>query len=115
MCRVASIYEARRERHKATKGIGAAVYSLEHKRMLQLLAKLRSRLQDLARCNKPTSRGIMSLLDQECTFKHLAEHHNMREHNVLYAELDRVTSPEERRELTRRCAREWAALRNESR
>lgn len=109
------IYEARRDRKNPMKEVGADVYSLEHKRMLELLAKIRTCLRGLAASDKPAPRDIIALLDRECTFKHLVEHHNMREHNVLYAELDRLTSQEEQRELIGRCTREWAVLRSKSR
>lgn len=109
------LYEARRDRQGQQRGLGAEVYALEHKKMLELLAKIRACLQDMAAVGSPTSREIIVLLDRECTFKNLVEHHNMREHNILYTELDRLTSEEERHELTSRCAQEWTALRSSNR
>lgn len=103
------IYEARRDRENPMKGVGADVYILEHKKMLELLAKIRDCLRDLVAPGNPAPRDVIDLLDRECTFKHLVEHHNMREHNVLYAELDRITSMEERRTLMERCSKKWAA------
>lgn len=98
------IYESRRVHKTPMKGVGAEIYILEHKKMLELLANIETHLRDLAsRCRcQTTPRDIIALLDKECTFKHLVEHHNVREHDILYAELDRITSQEERSRITER-------------
>lgn len=36
-------------------------------------------------------------------FKHLAEHHDFREKNILYPWLDRITTEEERSSLLKQC------------
>ena len=108
------IYDQRGGRPGRSKALPAEVYVLEHRKMLDLLGKVRCSVAQIAPPAKPSPCDIIALLDRECSFKHLVEHHNMREHNVLYAELDRLTSEKERRELTDRCAREWAASRSKA-
>jgi hemerythrin superfamily protein len=39
-------------------------------------------------------------------FKHLVEHHDLREQNILYPTLDRLTTEAERRDLLGRCLEE---------
>ena len=51
---------------------------------------------------------MIELLDRERTFKHLVEHHDAREHDHLYPQLDRLTSAAERDELAERLDREWS-------
>ena len=47
------------------------------------------------------SRALIALLYAEAQFKHLLQHHDLREENLLYPTLDRVASEEERQELLR--------------
>jgi hypothetical protein len=42
---------------------------------------------------------VIKLFDEEATFKHVVEHHDLREQNILYPTLDRVTTEVERQEL----------------
>jgi hypothetical protein len=42
-------------------------------------------------------------MDRQAMYKHLVEHHDRREQNVLYPQLDRITSPEERAVLLEAC------------
>jgi hypothetical protein len=39
----------------------------------------------------------------ESMFKHLVEHHDLREQNIQYPALDRVTTIAERQDLLARC------------
>ena len=75
----------------------------EHRKMLEFLARLTETLQQLK--TKPTNlpREIIKLFDVEATFKHLMEHHDLREQNILYPTLDKVTSEKEREELLSQC------------
>jgi hypothetical protein len=67
--------------------------------MLELVNRCRERLERLEGQGGDLSREILHLLDQETMFKHLAEHHDLRERNILYPTLDRVADAEERREF----------------
>lgn len=68
----------------------------EHKKMLELLARIKEKLFSLTTFHK---RDIIALLDQESFFKSLVEHHDSREETIFYPTLDKVTSLEERIEL----------------
>jgi hemerythrin-like domain-containing protein len=78
-------------------------YTGEHKRMLEFLSRFSEKLKQLK--NKPVSlkREIIGLFDEEAMFKHLMQHHDMREQNILYPTLDKVTEEKERDELLSRC------------
>lgn len=82
----------------------AVLFTGEHRKMLRYLRRFRDRLAQLARAGRaPAPREVISLLDEEAPFKGLVEHHDLRERLILYPTLDRVTSPEERVDLLRRC------------
>ena len=44
------------------------------------------------------------MFDEQALFKHLMQHHDRREENILYPTLDKVTSEEERLELLSKCS-----------
>ena len=72
----------------------------EHKRMLEFLQRFHSTLNRLTACDAATlKREIITLFDQQAVFKHLVEHHDMRERNILYPTLDRVTDETEKHDL----------------
>ena len=79
------------------------LFTGEHKRMQELLAGFKQTLSSLAQTPDGRKRGILWLLDRQATFKNLMEHHDLREANILYPALDRVTSEAERREILGRC------------
>jgi len=97
------LYDARRDRMNAPKGFGSEIFILEHKKMLKLLAGLKARMRGLVAGRTQSPREVIELLDEECTFKHLTQHHNAREHSILYPSLDRLVSQEERAKLLARC------------
>lgn len=105
------IYDARCDRKMPAGGCGTKDFVLEHKRMLELLKDIQVRMRDLAtRCRCRTApRDIIALLDQECTFKHLVQHHNMREHSDLYPGVDDLASEGERVKLMKLCSEDWWA------
>ena len=78
----------------------------EHRKMLEFLARFTEMLQQLKTKPANLPREIIKLFDTEATFKHLMEHHDLREQNILYPTLDKVTSEEEREELLSQC---WIA------
>jgi hemerythrin-like domain-containing protein len=75
----------------------------EHKRMTELLADFKQALTSLTRSPEDPKRGLLWLLDRQATFKNLMEHHHLRESNLFYPALDRVTSDAERQEILSRC------------
>lgn len=79
------------------------LFTGEHKRMQELLAGFARALSSLEQEPDGRKRGILSLLDRQATFKNLMDHHDLREANILYPALDRVTSGAERREILARC------------
>jgi hemerythrin-like domain-containing protein len=79
------------------------LYLTEHRKMLEYLERFRETLSRLTPALPDLPREIIALLDHEALFKHLMEHHDLREHNLLYPTCDRVTGEEERRELLAGC------------
>lgn len=85
----------------------ARVFTLEHRKILEKLERLRQWLDELKKKPLVTPRQIIILLDVESSFKRLVEHHNEREKNVLYPALDDLTSEKERLRVLRACGEEW--------
>jgi hemerythrin-like domain-containing protein len=71
----------------------------EHKRMLEFLARFREKLEGLRSDPRDLKREIIALFDHQAMFKHLVEHHDLREQNILYPTLDKLTDEGERRRL----------------
>jgi hemerythrin-like domain-containing protein len=86
------------ERVTPGRGGGADFFLLEHAKMRRHLAHFREQLPQLAELPEP-SRALLKLLDQETTYKHLVEHHDLREERHLYPALDGVTTEAEREDL----------------
>jgi hemerythrin-like domain-containing protein len=75
----------------------------EHRRMLEFLARFAATLDELKEEGGDPARRVIRLFDEEAMFKSLCEHHDMRERNIFFPALDRVTNEDERRELIGRC------------
>jgi hemerythrin-like domain-containing protein len=75
----------------------------EHRRMLEFLARFAATLDELKKKGGDPARGVIRLFDEEATFKSLCDHHDMRERNIFFPALDRVTDEAERQELISRC------------
>jgi iron-sulfur cluster repair protein YtfE (RIC family) len=75
----------------------------EHRRMLEFLARFAATLGELKGKSGDPARRVIRLFDEEAMFKSLCEHHDMRERNIFFPALDRVTGEAERRELIGRC------------
>lgn len=75
----------------------------EHRRMREFLARFTTRLQEMPTTTETLPRQIIQLFDEEATFKALCEHHDMRERNLFFPALDRVTSAAERQALLPQC------------
>jgi iron-sulfur cluster repair protein YtfE (RIC family) len=78
------------------------LYTGEHKRMVEFLAKFKLALSSMQPTPADLERRIIKLFDHQALFKSLVEHHGSREEQLLYPILDRVTSEEEREELLKR-------------
>jgi hemerythrin-like domain-containing protein len=91
------------ERAGAIPGGPPVLFTGEHKRMQELLAGFKQALSLLEQNPDSRKRATLWLLDRQATFKNLMEHHDLRETNILYPTLDRVTSEAERREILARC------------
>jgi hemerythrin-like domain-containing protein len=91
------------ERAGAIPGGSPVLFTGEHRRMKELLEDFKQALASLAGRPEELKRGVLWVLDRQATFKNLMEHHNLRETNIFYPALDRVTSETERREILSRC------------
>jgi len=91
------IYDARTD---TIPGGSLELFTGEHRKMKMFLAEFFETLSEM-RAAGPTglTRSIIALFDREFMYKHLSEHHDLRERNVLYPWLDRITSEDERRAL----------------
>ncbi|MGE0130397.1 MAG: hemerythrin domain-containing protein [Blastocatellales bacterium] len=74
----------------------------EHRRMLAFLSHFATTLNELKDESGKQARRVIKLFDEEARFKSLCDHHDMRERNIFFPALDRVTSDAERRELINR-------------
>ncbi|MBZ4414996.1 hypothetical protein [Myxococcus sp. RHSTA-1-4] len=86
-------------RAERIRGASPDLFTSEHQRLLEFLARFRSELASLQPGSTGLRRGVLRLLDAETTFKHLSHHHELREETYLFPTLDRVTDEAERREL----------------
>ncbi|MBI4564148.1 MAG: hemerythrin domain-containing protein [Planctomycetes bacterium] len=78
-------------------------FYLEHKNLLRNLAVIKEAARKLASNKNAGPREAHEFLQQESLFLHLLEHHDLREKNILYPELDRKLTKEEREEILSRC------------
>ena len=74
------------------------------------MARLRLRVVEFARLERPGARQVVALIDREGPLKHLFEHHDQREQRHFFPELERLVAPAERDALLARIGREWEAL-----
>ncbi|MBI2087908.1 MAG: hemerythrin domain-containing protein [Deltaproteobacteria bacterium] len=95
------VYQART---KDVPGGPLELFLGEHRKMRGFIEEFHATLAQLcAQDGSTLKRSVIGLLDRQCMYKHLVEHHNLREKNILYPWLDRITSEEERAELLVRC------------
>lgn len=86
------------------------LYTGQHRKMRELLALARGRLDAIEGSGRVRRRRIIALLDLETTYKHLSEHHDGAERAGLFSVLDASADPKLELELTRRCFEDWAEL-----
>jgi hemerythrin-like domain-containing protein len=89
------------ERAGRIQGGAVEFFTGEHRKMLEMLARIREQLARIG--NEPTARDRIRLFDEESRYKLLVEHHDQREQNILYPTLDRITDDAERLALLRQC------------
>ncbi len=78
-------------------------FYLEHKNILRNIETAKEELRRLAADPKAGRRQAHEFIDREGILRHLLEHHDLREKNVLYPKLDEALTPEERVELLNAC------------
>ena len=81
------------------RGASPELFTGEHQRLLEFLARFRAELGALEPGSAGFKRAVLRLLDAETTFKHLSHHHELREETYFFPALDSVTEEAERREL----------------
>lgn len=76
----------------------------EHRKMTAFITEFQAALARMrGQGGSQLKRSVISLLDRECMYKSLAEHHNLREKNILYPWLDRITTEPERATIIEKC------------
>jgi hemerythrin-like domain-containing protein len=95
------IYEARTSE---VPGGAVELFLSEHKKMKGFVAEFKDALGQMkGQEGTPLKHSVIRLLDRESIYKQLAQHHQLREQNILYPWLDRVTSDTERAEIFKQC------------
>lgn len=95
------IYEARTER---IPGGPVELFLGEHKKMRGFIREFREALSRMrAEEGHRLRRSIIALMDRQFMYKHLVEHHDLREKNILYPWLDQITTGQERFSLLKQC------------
>jgi hemerythrin-like domain-containing protein len=89
------IYEKRGE---IQKGGAVQMFYDEHEKLANHILLFKEEIDNLKNVEE-IERRLLWLLERESFFKKLADHHDIRETNFLYPELDRITSDEEKHEL----------------
>lgn len=86
------------ERGEIAKGGAPQLFYDEHEKLLNHIILFKEETTKL-KVEKDLDRKLIWLLEREAFFKKLCDHHDIRETNFLYPELDRITSAEEKLEL----------------
>ncbi len=88
-----------RERATPIRGGDPETFTQEHQKINEWLGRLKLRLSRLNFI--PDPKDIISVMDDEAHYKKFIEHHSLREERILYPELDRVISDQEKSALCR--------------
>lgn len=78
-------------------------FTLEHENILRNLEVAKQSLRRLVASPSAGRRQAHEFLNEEGILRHLIDHHDLREKNILYPRLDAVISKEERESLLLRC------------
>lgn len=89
------------ERASVIKGGNAQLFLDEHAKMRGWVKLFKNEIARLAEEPKPEA-DLIQLLDRESFYKRLCSHHDKRETDILYPELDRITTDTEKVELLSR-------------
>ncbi|MCZ6692078.1 MAG: hemerythrin domain-containing protein [Planctomycetota bacterium] len=84
------------ERAGAIPGGDPKLFQAEHRKIEAYLDEIRPATESL---ESGDARALIELLEREYLLKQLLMHHDLREKNILYPELDRVTNEAERSRL----------------
>lgn len=96
-----------RERAAMIQGGDVRLFLDEHYKMSEFIKLLKTEVSRLIGEPKPEAKLIW-ILDREAFYKRLCGHHDKREAEILYPELDRVTTDAEKTELLSRVNRSFA-------
>lgn len=98
------------ERAAVINGGSELIFLDEHLKMRRFVELFKEKVAELAADPHPEA-GLILLLDREAFYKRLSSHHDKRESEILYPELDRITSPDEKVELLGRVTRAFSIAR----
>jgi hemerythrin-like domain-containing protein len=76
-----------------------SLFDAEHKGIERMLRSLTQRLENLSPDDPSLRRRIVVSLDRYMLFRHLIEHHTLREQNIFYPLLDEKASDEEKQNI----------------
>lgn len=85
----------------------ARVYEGEHRKLERQLQLCRRAFAALLQA--PSRRGVIGLIEQQKSLKHLAEHHHQREEESLFPVLDAALGEAQKSALLATMARQWQA------
>lgn len=76
-------------------------FKIEHQKILWYLQRLSEKLDHLLLLPDSSERCLLliAIIEEESRFKHLMEHHELREENIMYPLLDRRLDPEKQKEI----------------
>ena len=70
-------------------------FAAEHRKIAADIERIALRVEKLSRQPTVQPSEVIELLDEECRFKHLMDHHERREEKFLFPRLDALLSPED--------------------
>ena len=93
-----------KERGTIVKGGDAKLFLDEHQKMRGWVTFFKEQVARL-QCEPHPESDLILLLDRESFYKRLSSHHDRRETEILYPEMDRITSEKEKLEILKRVIR----------
>ena len=99
------------ERGEIAKGGAVQMFYDEHEKLLNHIVLFKEETAKLKQ-EQDLDRRLIWLLEREAFFKKLCDHHDIRETNYLYPQLDRITSDAEKLELLSKVTCKFAASNN---
>jgi hemerythrin-like domain-containing protein len=83
------------ERGNIVKGGAVQMFLDEHEKLANHILLFKDEIANLKNVENLEAR-LLWILEREAFFKKLCDHHDIRETNILYPELDRITTNEEK-------------------